>query len=239
MAEQEIRPFSSSTCEITEIFDEENTHNNNHIDIHKSDDFPLDLLSSHELASNADTRPTVFKNLYSLIAFTLCFFLFIILLVFIILIIYYKPLPPHIHSEISKFSVYNLTNNNINTTLFLKVHNPNPKVDLSIHSVKIDLDFAYSSTTSTHLVPVYLKAQEHKSFQVKIFEENFEIKPKINSDVVSAVINKRYIFSLTIRIKMRVHLNELPFSFPHTIVLNCFVVTYGPTGTLILSSCHE
>lgn len=240
MAEEYTMPISSSNHEIEEIFDEPNTQTSNPpIHVQKTDDLPINLFSSHDSASNANTRSTKFKKLCPLITLIFCVSFLIISSLLILLVIYFQPLPPRVHSDISNVSVHNLTVNNINTTFSIILHNPNQRVDLNMHSVMINLDLAYSSVTSTHLVPVYLKAQEHKYFRVNFSEKIFEIKPKVYNNVVSALMNKKYIFSLTIRIKMRVHLHQIPFTFPYSIVLNCFVITYGPSGPVVLSSCHK
>lgn len=240
--EQQVYTFSSSCHEIEEIGEEEeediSKSNNNRNDALKSDDFPVNLFSSYESpSSTVNTLNT--NNLCRIPVFFAFACLGFIFLCSIILLVYYKPIPPHLHSQISTITVHNFTVNTINTTFSIKFHNPNQKVDLSLDTINIGLHLGYSLSTSAQLSPVYLKAQEHKFFQVSFFEKKFEIDPEIDHAVMSALENQKYLFSLTISFKIKVHLNQFPFAFPYTLVLHCFVISNGPTGPLLFSSCHK
>ncbi|KAK1379499.1 hypothetical protein POM88_026243 [Heracleum sosnowskyi] len=160
-AEQEVQPFSSSTHEIEEIIEEEEMGNNNGNNTHISNPSPLNLLSAVDSASDVKTG---FKTICPIITFIFSALFVIVVLFSVVLLVYYKPIPPHLHLAIPQVNTHNFTFNHLNATFFFKFHNPNQKTDLSLQSVVANLRVSYSSPTSRLLPPMYLKSKLSSHF---------------------------------------------------------------------------
>lgn len=153
-------------------------------------------------------------------------------LLFALVLVYYKPFPPQLHLNIPEVYTHSYTFNDINTTFLLKFNNPNHRINLDLHNVVANLQFGYDSHTSKDLSPISLQVNEDK-FLKFIFLKKVELKPEIDSVV------KRYFFSMTISVKLKVHLGQLPLTFPYNAVIKCYIIVddYSPARSVEYSSC--
>lgn len=259
--EQEIQPFSSSIHEIQEIMEEQDKGNNNGKDTLGSSPSPLNILSSVEdkgnnndndslssdpspvnVLSSVDTVSTVgtgFNNIYPVVTFIVCVLFVLVLFLLVVLLVYYKPIPPRLNLNIPQVHTHKLTVKQLNATLFFELHNPNQRTDLSLYSSVTYLRIGYSPPTYKQLPPMYLKVHEYKYFQINFFEKDLKLEPEIDRQVISYIKLKKYSFSVTIKMKLKVHLNQFPLAFPYTVILKCSDIADGSTGPLLLSSCHK
>lgn len=237
--ESELEMFPS-THEIEEIFEEEIVDGNNPTNSQNTDQLPVNRISSVRPVSPVASASVLSKKYCHSFTFMFSILFSVMSLFFTLLLVYYKPFPPQLHLIIPESYVHRYTFKDINTTFLLKFNNPNHRLNLDLHDVVAKLHFGYNSHTSKELSPISLQVHEDRFLKVHFFEKGFEFKPDIDSDVRTAITHNRYIFSLTISIKLKVHLDQLPFAFPYSVVLKCHVevIDYSPTGSVQYSSCE-
>lgn len=231
---QDIRPLSYNH-EIEQVHEEDCSvnHNPNPNDSQESHHIPNDhLLSSIQPHSRAIANSELIFNRYNwrFFTFILSVFLVTILTFLLVVLVYYKPIPPRLELDIPKVHIHNFAVNNINTTFSFRFSNPNPRINLDLIQIVANLHFGYRSHISkTLLLPaISLKIHQYKFVQVNFFDKILEFKPENNStDVLTPIKHKRYIFSMIIEVKLKVHLEQISVTFPYTVVSKCFIMANG------------